>query len=85
MNSEPKKDKIACWSWCVSTKDCNWFTYETTGLQMCRLYENCPEIDEEHYPQYISGHKDCQYIYCIFLVLAYNFSFTVSTKILRQS
>ena len=75
MDSEPKSDKVACWSWCTSTKDCNWFSYETTGIQRCRLFENCPKIEEEHYPQYISGHKDCQYIYCMifiyFLALAY--------------
>ena len=33
---------------------------------MCRLFENCLEIDEEHYPQYISGHKNCEYIYSMF-------------------
>ena len=66
LNYEPKSDKEACWSWCKSTKDCNWFSYETNGIQMCSLFENCLEIDEEHYPQYISGHKNCEYIYSMF-------------------
>ena len=57
-------DKVACWSWCASTKDCNWVSFETTGLQTCSLFEHCSEIDEEHYPQYVSGHRDCQYTQC---------------------
>ena len=78
MNTEPTSDKLACWSLCASSEKCNWFTYD--GIQMCRLFENCPEIDEEHYPQYISGDKDCQYIYCmssiqIILALRYEYHF----------
>ena len=78
MNTEPTSDKVACWSLCASSENCNWFTYD--GIQMCRLFENCPEIDEEHYPQYISGDKDCQYIYCtsllqIILAIRYKYHF----------
>ena len=57
-------DKAVCWSWCASTKDCNWVSYETTGIQMCSLFKNCNGIDEENYPQYISGHRDCQFTQC---------------------
>ena len=77
MSFEAKSDKVACWSWCASTEKCNWFSYETTGIKMCNLFENCPEIEGEQYPEYISGEKDCQYIYCMlfryFFGLAYCF------------
>ena len=60
-------DIVSCWSWCVSTVNCVWFSYETTGIQICRLFENCPKIDEEQYPQFTSGHKNCLYTYSKFI------------------
>ena len=65
MNDASTTDKVACWSWCESTEGCNWFSYETSDIQRCILFENCPEIEEEQHLQYISGHKDCQYTYCM--------------------
>ena len=56
-------DKVACWSWCVDTTNCDWFSYDTTENQSCNLFEACPKIDDEQYPQFISGHKDCLFTY----------------------
>ena len=64
MNSESPSDKVACWSWCKSVTDCEWFSYEKNA-QTCFLFENCPEIEDEQNPQFISGQKDCHYTYCM--------------------
>ena len=69
LNAMPTQDKVACWAWCASIKDCNWFTYETSGPQMCYLFENCPEISEERYPHYISGQKNCEYIFSMLPII----------------
>ena len=75
MSYESASDKVACWSMCASTKNCNWFSYEKTGIHQCILFENCPEIEEEQYPQFISGNKDCQYIYCVFNIFHFQMFF----------
>ena len=60
-------DKVACWSWCQSVTDCNWFSYDKTKSQTCILFGNCPEIEENL--QFISGQKDCHYTYCMLLLI----------------
>ena len=64
LHYESSSDIVECWLWCTSTAECNWFSYEKTGIQACALFDTCPEI-EENQSQYISGHKDCQYTYCM--------------------
>ena len=69
MNIHVASDKVDCWSWCASTDDCNWFSYDTTdttGIHQCILFNNCPEIDDEQYPQFVSGRKDCYFTHCMF-------------------
>ena len=58
---EFSSNKLACWSLCKSTDDCNWFSYGNDSVNPCHLYETCPEIEEN--PQFISGQKECKYDY----------------------
>ena len=56
--SETSEDKVACLSFCKSTDECAWFSFDTTGiLSTCILFMDCPEIEEN--PQFVSGQKEC--------------------------
>ena len=60
MNTEYSSSKLACWSLCKSTEECNWFSYDIE-FTICNLFKSCPEIGENS--QFISGQKECAYEY----------------------
>ena len=82
MNIYIASDKVDCWSWCASTNDCNWFSYDTTGIHQCILFNDCPEIDDEEYPQFVSGRKDCYFTHSMLIRCIFTNTFIYTNYIL---
>ena len=60
MHIQPTSDKYSCWLNCKNDFEFNstWFTYDNLDGN-CFLLDGCPEY--ENNPQFISGHKYCDY------------------------
>ena len=58
LQTRVTSDKVSCLSWCQSTDQCSWFSYENIG-NICILFETCPDFEKNQ--RFISGEKNCQY------------------------